>query len=769
MRRFIIAGLTRSLHIILFVLLFGSTQPATPQWNTADRQLDTVTVRKTKEKYTQKGNPAVAFIEEVIKRRQMHNPREHDFYSYESYEQRTFARDNFTAEEAQSNWLFRQADFLTDFIDTVSVAGRSVMPLYSEERVEQIYHRKLPQSEKRVVEAVKAEGVTDMFSEESISNFLGETFHEIDLFQDNVPLLLQRFVSPLATFGPAYYKYYLLDTVVVNNVRCVDVGFAPFNSESFSFTGHLYVTADSTYFIQKASFTTPHHINLNMVNSLTVTQEYARTPDSTRLLTKNTVVVDFNILKNDKGIYARQIVERRNHSFEPPADRTIFKERAPIIERADAHAQPEAFWNEKRSDEIKTGGPTAKALMAKMRTKPLFYFLLYAVDVLVNGYIPIVGDSAYFETGPLHTLVSTNELEGLRVRLGGTTRVNLSRQLFANGYLAYGLGDKKIKGNLLLEYDFEKKKRYRLEYPYHYLRAEYKYDVNPLGQHAANATYDNMFAAFIKRKPDKLLTYMQTAEFSYFREHYNGWSYGIKARHLTEWATVSVPIINYQLPMAHYRSAELEFRLRWALGEKFYQSRNRRYAITMDAPVIELTHTTAFKDVLGGDFKYDRTELSVRKRLWLSPFGFLDMRGRVGGIWGDVPYPLLFIPNTNLSYILKTEAFSLMDPMEFINDRFVAWDVQYHLNGTLFNRIPLLNQLRLREVVGLQGWYGRSVSSYQLPVTSYSMGNVPYMELTFGVENIFRLIRVDYVRRLTYRNHPNVPNDGVRAGVVFSF
>ncbi|GHT22052.1 collagen-binding protein [Bacteroidia bacterium] len=738
-------------RIFLLVALFACTQPAVAQWNTDDRQLEGVVVRKTKEKYSKKDNPAVKLMEEVIKRRGMHDPRDHDFYTCENYVQRSFARDNFTVEEAQSNWVYRKMDNLRDFIDTVSVAGRPLLPLYSEERVEKIYYRRSPHSEKRVLEALNRGGMIDFLSEEGTTKFQEEVFREIDLFQDNVPLLLQRFVSPLATFGPLYYKYYLLDTVVVNDVRCVDVGFAPFNSESFGFAGHLYVTVDSTFFIQKASFTTPRHINLNFVNSLRVEQEYARTSDSTRLLTKNDIVVDFNIINNGKGIYAHYLSERRNHTFEPPDDLKIFEAKAPVVEQADARSQPEDFWAAKRAADAKKKSATAAELMQALRKKPFFYYSLRAIDVLFNGYVPLVGDSARFEMGPINTFISGNSLEGLRLRVGGTTSVHLSRQLFADGYLAYGVGDERWKGRLLLEYTFEKRKKYRLEYPFHYLRAEYRYDINQIGQHGS---HDNLFAMIV-RKPNRMLTYMRTAALSYFHEHYNGWSYGITARHRTEWATPFVPFFD---DFKAYKTAELEFKLRWAHNEAFYQWRNHRTLISMDATVIELTHTAALKDVLGSDYQYNSTKLSVRKRFRISPLGYVDVHGRAGKIWGEVPHTLLFMPSTNLSYTINwSESFSLLDPMEFLNRRFASWDVQYHLNGTLFNRIPLLNRLKWRELVACQGWYGDA------------MGNTPYMELTVGIENILRILRVDYVRRLTYRNRPDVPNEGVRVGAVLTF
>jgi hypothetical protein len=288
----------------------------------------------------------------------------------------------------------------------------------------------------------------------------------------------------------------------------------------------------------------------------------------------------------------------------------------------------------------------------------------------------------------------------------------------------------------------------------------------------------------LKRSENNLLTYMRQAELSYYKENYKGVGYSVKFRHLTEWATPDVPFLLIQpdgtdRPTGRYTSAQMVFYMRWAPNEKFYQSRNYRYAITLDAPIITLTHTVARKGILGTGHNYQRTELSVRKRFWLSPFGYLDFYGQAGKVWDRVPYPLLQIPNANLSYMIESETYSLMNPMEFINDRFAAWETTYQLNGWLFNRLPLIQKFKLREVVSFRGWYGDlsaknnpftdGAGLFRFPENTFLMGDKPYMEMGAGVANIFKLIRLDYVWRLSYRDHPGTPRNGIRVKMVFGF
>ncbi|MDR1114867.1 MAG: DUF5686 and carboxypeptidase regulatory-like domain-containing protein [Tannerella sp.] len=746
-------------------------------------ELTEITVRPGKERYSKKDNPAVAFARNVIARRNLNDPYDHDYFSYNTYEQRTFAFDDFDVEKARRNWMYKQVEFIFDYVDSTSIRGRTILPLYNEEIIEDYYYRKSPRAERTVVGGTKRAGIIEIISEDGVKQFIDEAFQDVDIFRDNIPLFLKRFVSPLSSIGPDYYKYYLLDTVLIDDAPCMDLGFAPFNSESFGFVGHLYVTLDSTFFVKKIKLNTPRDINLNFIGEMSIEQEYVRTDDGTRILTKNDIALIFRLNRKMKGSYARRVALHRNHSFEKPQDVAVFEEKAPVMESEGARRQTDEFWNEAREGAEEIQKTSVEKMMTQLREVPFFYWSEKAINILVNGYIQTSETNSMFEFGPANTFISGNALEGARLRLGGTTTVNFSRQLFMDGYLAYGLKDHRPKGDAILEYSFNKKRTFRKEYPFHYVRAEYMYDINQIGQHYLYTNADNMFM-MLKRRENNLITYMQKAELSYYRENYRGLGYSVMLRHLTEWATPDVPFSligqdGMLTPTDHYTSAQLEFRLRWAPNEKFYQSRNYRYPITLDAPIITLSHITARKGVLGADHNYNRTELGVRKRFWMSPFGYVDLYGQAGRVWNRVPYPLLHIPNANLSYSIEAETFPLMNPMEFINDRFASWEMTYFMNGWLFNRLPLIKKLQVREVFSFRGWYGdlsdknnpavNGEGLYEFPKNTYMMGDKPYMEVGVGVENIFKLIRLDYIWRLSYRDHEGVPNSGLRVKMKFSF
>jgi hypothetical protein len=746
-------------------------------------ELKEVTVRPGRERYVKRDNPAVAFARNVIARRSLNDPHDHDYFSYSTYEQRTFAFDDFDVEKARRNWMYRQVEFLFDYVDSTSVRGRTILPLYNEEIIADSYYRRSPRAQRSVVGGTKRAGIIEVISEDGVKQFIDEAFQDVDIFRDNIPLFLKRFVSPLSSIGPDYYKYYLLDTVVIDSEPCMDLGFAPFNPESFGFVGHLYVTLDSTFFVRKVQLNVPRDINLNFIGEMSVEQEYARTDDGTRILTKNDIALIFRLNRRMKGSYARRVALHRNHSFEKPQDMAVFEENAPVMESEGARRRTDEFWNEAREGAGEIQKTSVERMMMQLREVPFYYWSEKAVNIIVNGYVQTAKTDSRFEFGPVNTFISGNALEGARLRLGGTTTVNFSRQLFMDGYLAYGLKDRRPKMDAILEYSFNKKRTFRKEYPFHYVRAEYAYDVNQIGQHYLYTNADNLFM-MIKRRENNLITYMRKAELSYYRENYRGLGYGIKLRHLTEWATAAVPFSLIRpdgslTPAGHYTSAQLEFHLRWAPNEKFYQSRNYRYPITLDAPIITLSHITARRGILGTGHDYNRTEVGVRKRFWMSPLGYVDLYGQAGKVWNRVPYPLLHIPNANLSYSIEAETFPLMNPLEFINDRFVSWEMTYYMNGWLFNRLPLIKELQLREVLSFRGWYGdlsdrnnpavNGEGLYKFPEDTHMMGSKPYMEFGVGVENIFKLIRLDYIWRLSYRDHEGVPDSGLRMKMKFSF
>lgn len=792
---FVSSGQNRELEVTyvgyeskLITIRPGTTNELDIRLAPSSMALDEVVVKTGREHYRRRGNPAVEFVRKVIARRDAHDPRSHDYFSYDRYQRMVFALNDYQPKSRKEGQKAGRFDFVREFADTLET-GTTILPLSERERMERVFYRRSPRSEKSLLVAAKSDGVDEVFSREGIQQFLNEAFREVDIFQNNIPLFLQRFVSPLSTLGPAFYKYYLLDTVQVAGGPCMDLGFVPFNSESFGFTGHLYVVLDSTYFVKRAVLNVAKDINLNFVSSMTIDQTFRRTADSTRLILKDDIRVNFKLTEKSKGMYAQRLNVYSDHSFAPPPteEAALFDQPAPVVEQEGAYRRPDTFWAESRPEEARKKNPNGvDKLMKRLRSVPLFYFTEKVITTLVSGYIPTNKnpEKNKFDLGPMNSTINGNAIEGARFRLGGGTTPVLNKHWFFEGYAAYGTKDRKMKYDALVEYSFAPRKDFRLEFPRHALTFEYMYDINKLGQNYMYTSKDNVMLA-IKRQKDTRATYLRRAELTYTREHYNGISYGAVVRNLREYATPYAPFLRIgadgaQTAMSHYDMTELELRFRYGRGEKFYQTRTQRIPITYDAFIFNLSHTMARKGLLGSSFDLQRTEVGMQKRFWFSAFGYLDVIVKGGKVWTKVPYPLLLLPNANITYTIQPESYTNMNALEFINDEYLSWDVTYYMNGILLNRIPLIKKLRWREVFCFRGLWGHLTDKndpakqgaeglYAFPSTTYRMGREPYMEASVGIENIFNFLRLDYVWRLNYRDHPGIQAHGVRATMKLSF
>lgn len=746
-------------------------------------ELNEVVVRKGKEKYSKKNNPAVEMIKKLRQRRDDNDPRRFPNYGYTQYERMMMGfgnLDDVIKKPEEQAWVEQYAD-------TSLLTGRQVLPVSIKETVARDWYS--DNGHKQLILGSKSAGIDEHIDQENIKKVLDDFMGEVDIFQNDVTLLTNRFVSPLSRIAVDFYKFYLNDTVMVGSERCAVLSFVPFTPQTFGFLGRLYVSLeDTTMFIKRVAMGVPHDINLNYVEQMSIVQDYERAPNGSRLKVRDNVEVSMKLLSNLPEVFARRETVYRDHNFERPEGGVFNFKSEQQIENSAAY-MPDEFWQEYRPAEVRTTTATMQGLMKRLRGSKLFYWAEQVVVVLVNGYIPTAKVSK-FDLGPLNTLISGNSLEGLRLRMGGMTTVNLSRHWFARGYLAYGTRDEKFKYMSSLEYSFTPKKAMDQEFPIHSLRLTYRYDVDKLAQHYLYTNQDNVFLT-LKRHKDVRMQYLRTTRLEYRHEWYNHFSITLGLEHNIHEATQYVPFMYCDNTTRNrYTQAGFTLQLRFAPGETFYQARSYRIPINMDAPIITLNQTYMPKGFMGSLHEVNKTELGLQKRFWFSAFGYADVIIKGEKVWSQVAYPDLLMPNVNLSYTIQPESYALMKPMEFINDQALSWDVTYWGNGILMNRLPLIKRLRLREVISLRGIWGslsdknnpNAVETQNLVSPSTSalfifpndapcqpMGNKPYMEAGVGLDNILTILRVDYVWRITYREHAGSDRHGIRIQLHFNF
>lgn len=742
-------------------------------------ELKEVVVKRTREKYSKKENPAVALARRLMALKHQGNPADQPYYSHDRYERLMYGFNDYDKYQ-RSNILFRKFGFLSEYTDTSALSGKRMLTVSVKDQFSQEFFRQHPKTHKEIIQGQKNAGFDEQFDTQSgIKDVMNDWFKEIDLFQNDVTFLTNRFVSPLSHIGPDFYKYYLTDTLAIDGDTCIELSFTPRVSETFGFLGRMYVVEnDTTLFIKKVKLNVPNRINVNFVDRVLIEQDFMQAPNGCRLKTRENMEIEFS-LYNAPGLFARCELAYNNFSFDPPLDISVFDLPGDKILQPHAHQMPAEFWVNKQPEELKTHGGNVKQMLARLRQNKVFYWSEKAIVTFIKGYVP-TGARSKWDFGPLNTTVSGNTLEGVRLRLGGMSTVNLSPHWFARGYVAYGTSDRKWKYSAQVEYSFNKKKELDQEFPIHSIRLRHEYDVDKLGQHYLYTNTDNVFLA-LKRQPDNKMIYKRQTLLEWRLETLSHFSVSVAFEHLVRETSRFLPFVMPDSSTRHsYRQAGFTVTLRYAPGEKFYQTRSFRIPINMDAPVVTLSHTYMPRGFMGGLYQINKTELGLQKRFWFSAFGYTDIIVKGGKLWSPVSYPDLLLPNANLSYTIQNESYALMDVMEFANDQYLSWDITYWANGALLNRLPLIKYLKLREVFTFRGLWG-SLSDRNDPMKNHDlflfpadtrcqpMRNKPYIELGVGIDNIFSFLRFDYVWRLTHRDTPGVSRGGLRVAFHATF
>lgn len=743
--------------------------------------LNEVIVKPKKEKYSKKNNPAVDFLNRIRAASPLSDPKRHDYYNYDKYERINMAINDFDPDKNYS-WIGKKFNFLKDHLDYSEISGRPILNFLTKEKSSEVNYRKKPETTRETVLGLKQVGLDEMTSnKDGTREALEDAFREIDIYQNDVTLLQNRFVSPLSSIAPDFYKFYLTDTVEVDGDSCVVLSFVPHTSETWGFIGKLYVPKnDSTMFIKQIELHLPHTINVNFLDAMSVRQKFEKAPDGSRFKKSDDMIIEFSVLPALPKLYTHRNTVYENHNFDRPGfEDQIFNGTPPEIILEGARDRDEAFWDNHRLVPLKKGEGSVEAMIQRLRSVPLYYWTEKTLKLLVMGYWH-TGNPPKFDYGPVNTSISYNTAEGVRLRAGGMTTAYLSKRWFARGFVAYGFRDHKFKYRGEVEYSFRDKEYHSREFPVHSLRLTSLYLLDELGQNYTFTNADNLFLSW-KRLADTRVTYRRATMLEYTLELYNNFSVSAGASFERQEATRWIPFTDgYGNNFGHYNELMFNVKLRYAPGEKFLQGTTHRSPINMDAPVIELMHTYAPKGVMGSMFTINRTEMRFFKRIWLSAFGYIDAVVKGGHSWSPSPYMNLCLPNANLSYTIQPESFALMNPLEFINDSYAQVDLTYWMNGLIFNHIPLIKKLKLREVINFKGLWGhlshrnnpcydKSLFVFPENVHTTLMSNVPYMEISAGIDNIFRIIRVDSVWRLSYKHSFDAPDWGIRFALHFSF
>jgi len=745
-------------------------------------QLNEVVVKSAKKpKYRNKDNPAVELIRKVIENKEKNRPENYAYVEYKEYDKMLFSLLN-VSNTLSDKKIFRQYKFMLDNRDSTSVPGKSLLPFFLDEKVSQYYYRKDPEKEKTTTLGQKTVNFGGSIDSQGLTVYFKYVIAKVDIYDNNIFLIGTNFLSPIAGTSPTFYKFFITDTVVVNNQKLVELSFTPRNTTDQLLEGKLYITLDGNYAVQADELTISKHINLNFINSMQIKQEFAQNPDNRYHLSKSTVLASFALAQSRKGglFGVREIVYGNYIVNKPHPDSTYNKPEITVPDEA-TH-KTDQFWQQNRLDTLSGAEAKVYKNVDSLRNMKSFKRTLDWATFIFAGY----KDMGQFEIGPSNAFYSFNPVEGAKLRFGGRTTTALSKRYYFETYAAYGFKDEKWKGFLSATYSFNNKSIY--QFPQNYIRADVQYDTFIPGENFQFVDEDNLLLS-IKRGDNTKYLYDLNYRLNYVHEYENHFSYNIGFQTQNESPAGSLYFSDFnsnnQLQSIHnLYFTDFSVGLRYAPHEQFYQGKIYRYAVPSKNPVFSLDYDAGLKNVLNGQYSYQKLHARIDKTFYLSIFGYADVTAESGHLFGQVPFPLLDIFRANQTYSYQIYSYNLMNFLEFVADQYESINIDQHFNGFFFNKIPLLKKLKWRETASFKGvWGGLSnanepslhPSLYQFPIASngqpitYALGKTPYMEGSVGIENIFKFVRVDLVRRFTYLDHPDVAKWGIRTLVQLTF
>lgn len=765
----------------------------------ADFNFKEAVVKAKKGKYSRKNNPAVELMKKVIAAKKKQDLKKHDFYSIDKYSKLVFAFNEVT-DRVFEEGEFKKFPFLKDHVEVCNETGKLILPISVDETVTRNIYRKEPESEKSIILGQRSEGINDLFNTGDImTTMLKDCFTDVDIYEDEVHLLQYPFTSPISSrTAISFYRYFLEDTLSVDGDSCIRVDFTPNNAQDFGFSGSLYVLKDSTYRLKKADIGIPARSDVNFVERMRIIQEFRELPTGEQVLVRDNMLIQLKIVNFLQKFQVKRTTEYRNFSFEPIPEKT-FKFKGTQMTDANAMMRDDEFWAEHRSEELTNSEGRMNSLIKKLEQVKGFKFVLFVAKAFIENFVETSVDPekpSKVDIGPVNTMITHNFVDGLRLRASAQTTANFNPNLFLKTYVAYGFKDNRWKGLAEVTYSFNKKAYLPREYPVNNLTFSYNRDVMSPSDKFMPTDKDNVFTSFKWTTVDHML-YYENFRLLWDREWANGLRFNAQLRTQKDEPTaalfyqsldgVGAPTRDASLYRKQFRTSDVTLGLNYRPGTTWINTKQRRIASNHDAPIYSITHTTGIYEHMSKNYIYNMTEASLYKRLWLASWGKIDAQFKGGIQWNRVPFPLLISPAANLSYIKEDNTFSLIDNMEFLNDRYVSAMLSWDMNGKILNRIPLIKRLKWREFFGCNILWG-TLSSKNNPFLAKNANNhrlyyfpghfnadgsfeylstvmdkkKPYIEVIAGIHNIFKICHVEYVRRLTYLDDPDTQKWGIR-------
>lgn len=682
------------------------------QWYDRVHELEGITIDKKREAYSRKDNPAVELMKKVIGHKRMTDPTQRPYCKYDTYQKLTLALNDVTPQQLTEGALSKIPDVI-NHIEACDLNNKLIMPVTVSETVRRSVFSANPRRSQVVTIGERSEGIDQLFQTgDQMVRTLRDFFTDVNLYDDNIRLLKQNFLSPIASGAIAFYRFHIIDTVRVGQDRCIHLAFGPENQRDMGFSGELYVMDDTTYQLRRSVLTIPKQSIVNHIDNIKIWQEFEALPSGEMVLASDDMMIEMSLA----DVFAKTVILRTtrhsDYSFEhiPSA---YFSSRLKQNEERRAKERSMAFWNEYRRTRLTFSEQRMGMFVDNLwQSSPALRTIGTAVKLLVDNYIP-TGKPSLFDIGPITSVISGNSVDGLRLRLSGRTTKALSRHIQIEGYYAHGFRSHADYWSAIVRsHGFSLSAAKDIRYP-----------SDPL----MPTDKDNLFAAWKWGDDSKMMAYRRQ-QLAY----------------------------DYVLPSGLTLSAAVKREAYEGRGTlEFEKLKTAELRFVLEYKGWMLSHAMGIDGFLGGEWRYNTTEMRWRKTTALKTWGTFDSDIRAGVEWDSKPWVLQFMPAANISYFAQPLTFALIDNMEMMSDRYASAIFDWDINGRIFNRLPLVNRLKLREYLSLRTWWGHGK---------------PYVEAAVGIHNILSFLHVEYVRRLNYTAvWPSAHKQGVRIRAQFKF
>lgn len=695
-------------------------------------------------------NPAILLLRKVLQHKPYNNPEYQPYYSYDSYSKIEIDLKN-VSKKPPKKGLFKEFAFMWNNIDTTDT-NHTRLPVFFSETAADYYYRKEPRSEKEYVKGTRVSG----FQNPDVSRMVTDVDNKVNLYGEYLYIFNKNFPSPLNDNFKVTYYYYLDDSFAVDGVMHYLINFLPRNPADPAFTGYMIIHGGD-YAVTETRMAYRAQGNVNFIRGFDIDLKYRQTPEGFWFQERQKLVADLTMLEKMEeipGLIVEKTAIYSNPKFEKPADTKIFRGENKLILNEEALEQKDDFWQARRPDTLTEKESTIYTSVDSLRKNAKFRVLKGIASSLGGGYIRV----KKIDIGNVQTFFSWNSVEGPRAKIGARTNRFLSKKFFTEAWLAYGFRDTRLKGGSETFY-----------YPLglfnrrHHFGLRAVYDIEQVGMSQNAMPLDNVFTSISRTSRTTRLTLAQEGSLYYEHDWFDGFVTRLTAIHRRvmpqgEFHFQEQGSDGAVRNLKEVTSAELMFNMRFAYKDRRLSAGFKRRIFVNKYPILAAEIARGFKGIFGSDYNYWRAKLSISHRQKMGKLGYMDYTVEGGKIWGNIPYNLLEVHTGNQTFINDEAAFNTMRFYEFISDEYVSIHVENHLEGFLLNRIPLLKKLKWREFVVNKLLIGRlSDRNRQGPlILPDGTGGLkqPYWETGFGIENIFKVIRIDFLWRVGPIDNP---------------